>query len=81
MDSSAVILRRAPTGQIEAEMTKNVWHRHFCRCLLLPEGRFGTGCTSTPPGEAPVGDPSACATRTPPQSAPLATGSEFDGLW
>src|SRR5262249_53589508 len=67
MHSITVIPRHEPAGQIEAEMTKSVWHRHSCRCLFPQEGRFGTGkSTSTPPGEAPVGDPSACATQTPP---------------
>ena len=33
----------SPAGQVKTGMTMLVWHRHSCRCLLPPEGRFRTG--------------------------------------
>src|SRR5215472_12456838 len=56
MNSLYVILGRPLVQRVEMGMTKLVWHRHSCRCLVAREGCFRTG-------------KSACATRfcTPPR--------------
>src|SRR5262249_53559904 len=56
------------------EMTKLVWHRHSCRCLLPQEGHFCTGrsaCATDPAANrAPRAAPDQHKRKCVPQSYP-----------